>query len=88
MALWGADIGQLRQLSSQLNQKAGEIESVLTTLTNALANTNWEGPDAIAFRNEWSGQHTSALRQVANALREAGTKAAQNASAQESTSSN
>lgn len=88
MAVWGLDVQQVRQLSSQLNQKAGEIESVLSTLTSALANTQWEGPDAMAFRNEWSGQHTSALRQVANALRDAGSKAAQNASAQETTSSN
>lgn len=88
MAVWGLDVQQVRQLSSQLNQKAGEIESVLSTLTSALANTQWEGPDAVSFRNEWSGQHTGALRQVANALRDAGSKAAQNAAAQETTSSN
>lgn len=88
MALWGLDVQQVRQLSSQLNQKAGEIENVLSTLTTALNNTQWEGPDATSFRSEWSGQHTSALRQVANALRDAATKATQNANSQESTSSN
>lgn len=86
MALWGADVQQLRTLSSQLNQKAGEVEGVLATLTNVLGSTQWEGPDAIAFRNEWSTTHTNALRQVANALRDASSKAAQNATAQESTS--
>ena len=88
MAMWGLDIQQVRQLSTQLNQKAGEIENALTTLTNALNGTQWEGPDATNFRNEWSGQHTAALRNVANALRDAGAKATQNASQQESTSSN
>jgi uncharacterized protein YukE len=86
MAVWGLDVQQVRQLSAQLNQKAGEIESALGTLTSALANTQWEGPDAIAFRNDWSGSHTAALRQVISALRDASTKATQNANSQEQTS--
>lgn len=84
--MWGLDVQQVRQLSSQLNQKAGEIESALSTLTSALGNTQWEGPDATNFRNDWSGQHTSALRQVIQALRDAATKAQQNANAQEQVS--
>lgn len=84
--MWGLDVQQVRQLSSQLSQKAGEIESALSTLTSALGNTQWEGPDATNFRNDWSGQHTSALRQVIQALRDAATKAQQNASAQEQVS--
>lgn len=86
MAMWGLDIQQVRQLSTQLNQKAGEIENALTTLTNALNGTQWEGPDATSFRSDWSGQHTAALRQVIQALRDAATKAQQNANAQEQTS--
>jgi uncharacterized protein YukE len=86
MAVWGLDVEQVRQLSSQLNQKAADIESILSTLTSALNSTQWEGPDANQFRNDWSGQHTSSLRNVANALRDAGAKAQQNASAQEQTS--
>ncbi len=86
MAIWGLDIQQVRQLSTQLNQKATDIDSILTTLTNALNNTQWEGPDANQFRNDWSGQHTSSLRNVASALRDAAAKASQNAAAQEQTS--
>lgn len=86
MAVWGLDVQQVRQLSSQLNQKAEEIQSALSTLTSSLANTQWEGPDATAFRNDWSGQHTAALKQVIQALRDASNKAAQNATAQEQTS--
>lgn len=88
MAVWGLDVQQVRQLSTQLNQKAEEIQSALNTLTTTLGNTQWEGPDATAFRNDWSGSHTAALRQVIQALRDASTKAAQNASAQEQTSNN
>lgn len=88
MAVWGLDVQQVRTLATQLNTKAGEIESILGSLTSTLSGTQWEGPDAIAFRNEWSGQHTSALKQVINAMREASTKASQNASAQENVSNN
>lgn len=86
MAVWGLDVQQVRQLSSQLNNKAGEIESILSTLTTALGNTQWEGPDANQFRNEWTGHHTSSLKQVVQALRDASQKASQNAAAQEQTS--
>lgn len=86
MAIWGADVQQVRALGTQLNQKAGDIDGILSTLTNLLSNTQWEGPDATHFRNEWSGQHTSALRNVASALRDAASKAQQNASQQEQTS--
>ncbi|MBN9224041.1 MAG: hypothetical protein ABS63_06480 [Microbacterium sp. SCN 70-27] len=86
MAVWGLDVQQVRQLSTQLNQKASDIDSILSTLTNALSNTQWEGPDATQFRSDWSGQHTSSLRQVAQALRDAANKASQNATAQEQTS--
>lgn len=86
MAIWGLDIQQVRQLSTQLNGKAADIDSILSTLTNVLNSTQWEGPDANNFRNEWTGQHTSALRQVAAALRDAASKAQQNAAQQEQTS--
>lgn len=86
MAVWGLDVQQVRQLSTQLNQKASDIDSILTSLTSALNGTQWEGPDATQFRNDWTGQHTSSLRQVAQALRDAASKAQQNATAQEQTS--
>lgn len=86
MAVWGLDVEQVRQLSTQLNQKAGDIDSILSTLTSTLNSTQWEGPDATQFRNDWSGQYTSSLRQVSQALRDAAQKATQNANAQEQTS--
>ncbi|QHC66063.1 WXG100 family type VII secretion target [Rathayibacter oskolensis] len=86
MAVWGLDVEQVRQLSSKLNQEATAIQQVLSTLTNQLGNTQWTGPDAEQFRNDWSGTHTAALNRVINALQEASQKASQNASAQESVS--
>lgn len=87
MAVWGLDVQQVRQLSQQLNTKAGDIQSILTTLTSVLSSTQWTGPDAEQFRNDWSGQHTAALKNVITALQDASQKASSNASAQESTSS-
>lgn len=86
MAIWGADIQQLRALGAQLNSKAGEIDGILSNLTNLLNNTQWQGPDATRFHTEWTGQHTAALRQVASALRDAASKAQQNAAQQEQAS--
>ncbi|MDY7540848.1 WXG100 family type VII secretion target [Cryobacterium sp. 10I1] len=86
MAVWGLDVEQVRQLSGQLSQKAGDIESVLSTLTNTLGNTQWTGPDSESFRSDWSGQHTTALRQVIEALKNASQKAQANAQAQEEVS--
>ncbi len=82
----GLDVQQVRQLSTQLSQKASDIDSILSSLTGALNNTQWEGPDATKFRNDWSGQHTSVLKQVAQALRDASQNAQQNAAQQEQAS--
>lgn len=86
MAVWGLDIQQVRQLSSQLNRQAETIQQSLSTLTAALNGTQWTGPDAEQFRNEWSSTHTASLRNVINALQEASQKAARNADAQEQAS--
>ena len=86
MAVWGLDVEQVRQLSSQLNQKAGDIEGVLSTLTSALGNTQWTGPDSEQFRQAWSGEYTSQLKQVVAALKDASQKASKNAQDQETAS--
>lgn len=86
MAFWGADIEQLRQLSSQLNQKAGEIDNVLNTLIKQLGNIDWKGPDSETFRQDWSGTHANALRQIANDLRDAAATTQNSAGQQEAAS--
>lgn len=86
MAVWGLDVEQVRQLGSQLNNQAEQIQQIVSTLTNTLNNTQWTGPDAQQFHNEWTSQHVPALRNVVQALRDAGGKATANAAAQESAS--
>ncbi|WP_426997517.1 hypothetical protein [Pseudarthrobacter sp. N5] len=86
MAIWGADIAQLKTLGTKLQAGSSEIEKQKSTLTKVLEGTDWKGPDADKFRSEWSGQHVAALAKVAQALQEAGTQATRNASEQETAS--
>ena len=86
MAVWGLDVEQVRGLSKQLNTQSQQVQQILTTLTSALQNVQWTGPDAEGFRNEWSTTHTAALKQVIAALEDASQKASKNASDQEATS--
>ena len=46
MALWGADVEQLRTLGTKLQAGANEIEQQKTNLNTLLNGTNWKGPDA------------------------------------------
>lgn len=82
----GMDIDQVRQLANVMRSKADEIESLMNELTNKLGSTPWVGNDRQQFESDWSGQHCSALRNVANGIREAATRADQNAQQQEQAS--
>ncbi|PTT67170.1 WXG100 family type VII secretion target [Arthrobacter sp. HMWF013] len=86
MAIWGADVEQLRTLGTKLQNGADQIEQQRTNLARLLDSTTWEGPDAKHFRSEWHGTHTSALNQVIQALKDAGQKATQNANEQDQAS--
>jgi hypothetical protein len=86
MAIWGADIAQLKNLGTKLQAGSNEIEKQKSLLTKVLEGTDWKGPDAEKFRSEWHGQHAAALAKVAQALDEAGKQATRNASQQEEAS--
>jgi uncharacterized protein YukE len=86
MAMWGQDIEQVTQLSNQLNQKADEVQNVISQLTSAINSVQWQGPDANKFRSDWQGQHTAALKQVVTALRAASQNAKKNAQEQQTAS--
>ncbi|PQE00377.1 hypothetical protein CYL16_12205 [Mycobacterium sp. EPG1] len=87
MALYGADIAQLRQLSGQLNAKANDIQSIVSQLTSAITSVEWRGPDAERFKSDWQSQHVAQLKQVINALQNASQQASKNAQDQEVASS-
>ena len=84
MAIWGADVEQLRTLGTKLQAGSSEIEQQRSNLTSLLDSTVWEGPDAEKFRSEWNGQHVSRPgTRSSQALQDAGQKATTNASEQE-----
>ena len=86
MAIWGADVNQLKTLGSKLQAGSQEIENQKSMLTKVLAGTQWMGPDADKFRNEWNGEHVAALTRVSQALQQASQQATRNAADQESAS--
>lgn len=86
MAVWGQDIGEVRQLANQLTTKAEEIQGIMTQLNTRINQVHWTGPDADKFKSDWNGQHVSQLKTVISALRDAGQRAQRNASEQEQTS--
>lgn len=86
MAMVGADVEQLNQLSAQLNNKANDIQNVISQLTSAIDAVEWRGNDANRFRSDWKGQHVGQLKTVVTALQAASQAAKRNAQEQQSAS--
>lgn len=86
MAVVGMDIAQVREFAALCDKKAGEIDTLISDISNKLQNTQWVGQDAQTFRSDWSGQATNQLKAVAQLLRDTKTTANNNANAQEDTS--
>lgn len=87
MSFTGMDIAGVRQLAILLGQKADEIDQIKATLTSQLGSTQWVGADRERFAGDWSGQYSTALTNVSNALRDAMNTANRNAQEQETASS-
>jgi uncharacterized protein YukE len=84
--VWGLDVEAVRTLGAQLDREAETIETLLKNLSTTLLNTPWSGPDSVQFRNAWDQQHSTQLRNVAQALRDTAGLARQNAQEQENIS--
>lgn len=84
--VWGLDVQQVRDLATNLDREADSIDQILSKLTGVLNNTQWTGPDATQFRNDWQSSHTASLRKVGQALRDTAQLARANAVSQEQTS--
>ncbi len=84
----GMDIGQVRQLSKELQDDAQQIRTLTRKLTARLDSVPWVGPDYSRFKGDWHGQHVGQLNNVANALEEASRTANRNANEQQQASGN
>lgn len=82
----GMDIEGVRNLATQMKQKADEITQISTQLTAALKGAQWVGPDRTQFESDWDGQCVAQLKAVSDRLNEASTRANQNAQQQEQAS--
>ena len=69
----GADIAQMQQLEQRLNQESGAVTELMNRIDQALVNTQWTGPAADRFRQEWSNDFRKALMTLSNALGENAT---------------
>lgn len=78
---------EVEQLARTFDQKAGDVESLITYINGRLQSTTWVGADREAFESSWSGEMTSGLTQLANSLRETGQLANTNAQQQRTASS-
>lgn len=74
-------------LAADFDTKASDVETLVSALTTRLGATTWVGTDRDNFEAAWSGDMTSNLTQLANALRETGTIANNNAQQQRAASS-
>lgn len=79
----GMDAAQIRALANEMNDEAGEIEVMITTLTARLEAAPWRGLDQQRFLDEWRTRHVAALRRVATGLQRAARQANEHARMQE-----
>ena len=73
MGMSGADIAQMQQLEQRLKQESSAVTELMTRIDQALVNTQWTGPAAERFRQEWSNDFRKALMTLSNALGENAT---------------
>lgn len=86
-----AFLGQIPEevdaLAADFDAKATDIEGIISQLTAKLGGTTWTGSDQARFQGDWDSQLSGALRNVAGALRDAGSIARSNADQQRQASS-
>ncbi|MFD6134480.1 WXG100 family type VII secretion target [Isoptericola sp. NPDC056618] len=84
--VFGLDVEAVRSLANVLREQAEQVRTTVTTITSQMGQTEWNGPDAVQFQEEWDGTHSAKLNEIASALDGYATTADNNASQQEDTS--
>lgn len=78
---------EVDELATQLDNKAGDLDTVLTTLTTKLQGTTWVGTDYNRFEEQWTGTIAQNLRNAAEQMRTAASAAREDAENQRIASS-
>jgi WXG100 family type VII secretion target len=68
MGMQGADIEQMKQLEQRLQNESGSVNELMQRITQTLGSTNWTGPAADRFKQEWNDQFSKALKTLSEAL--------------------
>jgi len=68
MAFVGANIEQMQQLEQTMRQQAEALQNIMQTIKGRVQATDWKGPDADRFRNEWDSTHTQNMNRVVQEL--------------------
>jgi len=68
MGMQGADIAQMQQLEQRLQAESGAVQELMKRITGTLETTNWTGPAADRFKQEWRDDFSKALNTLAEAL--------------------
>lgn len=82
----GADPAQLRELAKTMSSSQQKLSSISSTLTAAISQTQWQGPDANSFRQRWSTSMRPSLSKVGIGLYEVATNLKTQATEQEKAS--
>jgi uncharacterized protein YukE len=84
--VFGLDVEAVQNLANTLRTQAEQVRTTVTTITTQMGQTQWNGPDAVQFQEEWDGTHAAKLNEIAAALETYGTTADNNAGMQQDTS--
>lgn len=68
MGMQGADIMQMQQLEQRLQQESAAVKELMQRIDQTLSNTQWTGPAAERFKQEWTGDFRKALTTLSDAL--------------------
>ena len=88
MAQLGMDADVVEGLGHQLKQQAQEIGNVINQINHIVGQleSNWWGPDAQTFANDWWPQHRTELNNALNNIDGLGQSALNNATEQRNVS--
>ena len=78
---------EVHALGSEFETQASAVETLISAINTRLQNTTWRGTDRDNFEGTWTGEMTNNLTQLAQALRDTGTIANNNADQQTTASS-
>jgi hypothetical protein len=84
--MYGADVGQLRELARQFDASADRLDANRMTVGNAIRISAWVGPVAVRFRAQWDSDHSRRVHDAAERLRTAARALRANADDQARTS--